>query len=133
MSEKTFWNYLRENLNIKMYRIENLVSRGMPDVHFIKEGKSGWIELKYSPKFYFQKKISVGLKQEQHLWLKEYKSNKGVCWILFKADKYIMLFSGDEDLTKSLIGNELMDKSIWQSSGKMDKDKWRKLEKIICS
>ena len=51
MSEKNYWNFLRDNLGIKMYRVENRVGFGMPDVHYISEKGSGWIELKYIPEF----------------------------------------------------------------------------------
>ena len=51
-SEKQFWNLLRDKLPInKMYRVENKVTKGMPDIHYIHKGKSGWIELKYLDKF----------------------------------------------------------------------------------
>ena len=48
MSEKNFWVLLRTSLsqNLKMYRVENRVMKGMPDVHYLKEGKTGCIELK---------------------------------------------------------------------------------------
>ena len=49
MSEKNFWNLIRTNLNLKMYRVENRVASGMPDVHYVSEKGSGWIELKYVP------------------------------------------------------------------------------------
>jgi beta-lactamase class D len=49
MSEKSFWRLLRNNLPFKTYRVENKVMIGMPDVHYIHKGKTGWIELKYIP------------------------------------------------------------------------------------
>ena len=37
-SEKQFWNLLRDKLPInKMYRVENKVTKGMPDIHYIHE------------------------------------------------------------------------------------------------
>ena len=47
MSEKSFWVLIRTSLKLKMYRVENRVRKGMPDIHYVKNGKSGWIELKY--------------------------------------------------------------------------------------
>ena len=35
MSEKNFWHLLRNSLPLKMYRVENKVMRGMPDIHYI--------------------------------------------------------------------------------------------------
>ena len=64
-SEKQFWNLLRDKLPInKMYRVENKVTKGMPDIHYIHKGKSGWIELKYLDKFP-KNRISSGLKLNQ--------------------------------------------------------------------
>ena len=61
MSEKNFWSYMRGALPIKMYRVENKVSKGMPDIHFVKSGNSGWIELKFVKSFEPDKKISICL------------------------------------------------------------------------
>ena len=41
MSEKNFWSYMRGSIPLKMYRVENKVSKGMPDIHFVKSGNSG--------------------------------------------------------------------------------------------
>ena len=43
MSEKNFWTLIRNNLPLKMYRVENRVAQGMPDVHYIGNGNSGWM------------------------------------------------------------------------------------------
>ena len=77
MSEKNFWVLLRTSLKqLKMYRVENRVMKGMPDVHYIKDGSSGWIELKYIDKWP-KTRVATGLKLNQCLWLKEYDENKG--------------------------------------------------------
>ena len=75
MSEKNFWSYMRGALPIKMYRVENKVSKGMPDIHFVKSGNSGWIELKYL-NHWPEKRVSTGLALNQVIWLKEYKNYK---------------------------------------------------------
>ena len=51
MSEKNFWTLVRNNLPVKMWRVENKVMKGMPDVHYLINGKSGWVELKYLNKW----------------------------------------------------------------------------------
>ena len=76
MSEKNFWHLLRTSLPLKMYRVENRVMRGMPDIHYInKDGESGWIELKYL-NHWPEKRVSTGLALNQVIWLKEYKKLK---------------------------------------------------------
>tara|TARA_R100001460_G_scaffold96085_1_gene138382 strand:- start:10321 stop:10737 length:417 start_codon:yes stop_codon:yes gene_type:complete len=133
MSEKNFWSYMRGILPIKMYRVENKVSKGMPDIHFVKSGNSGWIELKFVKSFEPDKKINIGLKQEQHIWLKDYKSQRGKCWILLKADTTILLFDGAEDLTKSYKREYLLMKAVWVNEGSMDEEKWNNLAIHICT
>ena len=133
MSEKNFWSYMRGSIPLKMYRVENKVSKGMPDIHFVKSGNSGWIELKFVKSFEPNKKINIGLKQEQHIWLKEYKSKRGKCWILLKADNTILLFDGAEDLTKSYKREDLLIKAVWVNEGNMDEEKWNSLAMHICT
>ena len=133
MSEKNFWSYMRGSIPLKMYRVENKVSKGMPDIHFVKSGNSGWIELKYVKSFESNKKINIGLKQEQHIWLKEYKSQRGKCWILLKADNTILLFDGAEDLTKSYKREDLLIKAVWVNEGNMDEEKSNSLAMHICT
>ena len=60
MSEKNFWNLVRNNLDLKMYRVENRVAVGMPDVHYISGKSSGWIELKFIPSLPKKGKIKTG-------------------------------------------------------------------------
>ena len=76
MSEKNFWVLLRNKLPIKMYRVENKVMKGMPDIHYLKNEESGWIELKYIH-YLPKKRVSTGLKLNQSLWAKDYVSRGG--------------------------------------------------------
>jgi hypothetical protein len=86
-SEKQFWNLLRDKLPInKMYRVENKVTKGMPDIHYIHEGKSGWIELKYLDKFP-KNRISSGLKLNQMYWSLEHFKNGGASWVLIRIGR----------------------------------------------
>ncbi len=78
MSEQNFWVLLRKNLPLKLYRVENKVSRGMPDVHFASKeqlGMSGWVELTYLPEFP-KSQMTVGSKKHKEVWPKQ-KTNKG--------------------------------------------------------
>lgn len=44
--ESKFWVYLRSHLKGHAVRIENVIGRGTPDVHYTLQGNSCWIELK---------------------------------------------------------------------------------------
>ena len=94
MSERNFWVLIRNSLPIKMYRIENRVSKGMPDIHYINEAKSGFIELKYLPNWP-KKRISSGLMLNQSMWLRKYSENKGQSWVLIRIGRdFIALVDG---------------------------------------
>ena len=129
MSEKNFWVLLRSRLDLKMYRVENRVMKGMPDVHYIKNGKSGWVEIKYLP-IWPRNRISSGLKQNQYFWLKEYDENKGKGWILIRIGRdFIGLVAGSKakELFKrpSRLGFfKLLD---WYKRGNMTNDDWKDL------
>ena len=87
MTERNFWVLIRKSMkDLKMYRVENRVMKGMPDVHYIKDGVSGWIELKYLT-LWPKRRISTGLKLNQSLWLKEYDEHKGKAWILIRIGR----------------------------------------------
>ena len=80
-----------------MYRVENKVMKGMPDVHYIdKQGNSGWIELKFLESWP-KKVLSIGLRMNQSLWLTSYARNKGSCWVLLKVGRdYTALMKGKD-------------------------------------
>ena len=46
MNEKDLWQMVRKNIPGHLIRIENLVTRGVPDVHACHNGKHVWLELK---------------------------------------------------------------------------------------
>lgn len=73
MSEKNFWNLVRDNCPVNMHRVENSVMRGMPDVHYIRNGQSGWIELKYLANWP-SKRFASGLMLNQMMWNKNTES-----------------------------------------------------------
>ena len=112
MSEKNFWVLLRTSLKLKMYRVENKVMKGMPDVHYIKDGKSGWVELKYLPEWP-KTRMSIGLMKNQSFWLKEYDEQNGRCWVMIRIGRdYIALVDG-KDAPK--LYERPSKKDIWSS------------------
>ena len=135
LSESNFWVLIRNSLDLKMYRVENRVMKGMPDIHYIRDGVSGWIELKYLPEWP-KKRVSSGLMLNQCLWLKEYDERKGRCWILIRIDRdFIGLIDGkdakrlyDRPSTKDF--RSLLS---WSKKGNMKADDWSSLANKITS
>jgi hypothetical protein len=129
MSEKSFWTLLRNNLKLKAYRVENKVMKGMPDVHYIKNGKSGWLELKYLDKWP-KKRITTGLMLNQALWLYEYSKNKGSCWILVRVERdFTCLIKGEHALSihKRPSSPDFFNYVHWQKRGNMSSGDWEEL------
>jgi hypothetical protein len=134
MSEKNFWTLLRKNLPLKMYRVENKVSTGMPDVHFVsEEGLSGWVELKFIAKFP-QRQMTTGLKKHQAMWLEEY-SKYGKAWVLIRiATEWTGLFSGEvaQELFARPSKSDFCDLAAWSKHGNLTKGDYLQLSEILC-
>ena len=134
MSERTFWNYVRTSLPIeKMYRVENKVAEGMPDVHYLSNGSSGWIELKYVEDWP-QNKLSIGLRLKQAFWLNEYAANNGRCWILLRVGKeFIGLINGSSanQLVDKVDVPEFLDCLVYKKFGMMTASDWQELANVI--
>ena len=133
MSERTFWILLKEPLPLKMYRIENKVAKGTPDVHFIHKGVSGWIELKYIPEWP-KRKVYCGIKQTQVLWLKEYYNQGGNCWVAVRIGREaIAVFSGDKAdvLISGPTRAEFLNAVTWFKTGRMTEDDWLQLTGVL--
>ena len=135
MSEKNFWVLLRTSLskNLKMYRVENRVMKGMPDVHYVKDGKSGWIELKYIDKWP-KARVTTGLKLNQCLWLKEYDEHKGQCWILIRVGRdFTGLIHGTnaKKIFDRPARSDFFKLLSYQKTGNMTKEDWSDLLKTL--
>jgi len=119
--------------DVKMYRVENRVSEGMPDVHYIRNGKSGWIELKYLDDWP-KSKICVGLRLNQSFWLNEYDELKGRCWILIRIGKdFVGMIKGSDarKVYEKITVPEFLDCLVFKKFGRMDQGDWAKLADII--
>ncbi len=118
-----------------MYRVENRVMKGMPDIHYIKNGKTGWIELKYLPKWPV-KRMSIGLMKNQSFWLKQYDEENGRCWVLIRIGRdYIALVDGKDAprLYERPSKKDFLDLVHWSKKGNMTKDDWNELVDVIAS
>lgn len=133
MSEKNFWTLIRNSLALKMYRVENKVMQGMPDVHYIRNGKSGWIELKYMDEWP-KKRVACGLMLSQSLWLKDYKDHKGKCWILVRIGRdFIGLIDGKDaqEVYNRPSAKDFCELLTWKNKGNMTDNKWDELADVI--
>jgi|TARA_R110000803_G_scaffold51919_7_gene107074 hypothetical protein len=135
MSEHNFWKYVRSSLpGIKMYRVENRVSEGMPDIHYIRNGSSGWVELKYLADWPKRNNIKIGLRLNQSFWLDEYKKLDGRCWIMIRiGTDFIGLVDGAEakKLYEKLPVPDFLKCLAYKKFGKMTKADWAELADVI--
>lgn len=93
-NEKNLWRLLKNNLpkDCIFSRIESRTTKGVPDVHFLWEKCSFWIELKTT------KHNAVNLSPFQISWNTTYSKNGGHCFILVKRskDNGLFLFEGGQ-------------------------------------
>lgn len=81
-------------------RIENQAGAGDPDVHFVIDGISGWLEGKYAreiPKNLLTpvfKSLNRGLDTEQENWLYDYCRQGGLAWVFARIGKDYILVPG---------------------------------------
>lgn len=133
MSEKNFWTLIRNSLALRMHRVENKVMQGMPDVFYIRRGSAGWIELKYID-VWPKKRVSCGLMLSQSMWLTDYSSHGGKCWVLVRIERdFIGLIDGKKagDLYRRPSTTDFLELLTWQNKGNMTDQKWDELADII--
>jgi len=127
MSEKNFWNLVRDNCPVNMHRVENSVMRGMPDVHYIRNGQSGWIELKYLAKWP-SKRFASGLMLNQMMWNKQYREQGGNSWVLIRIGKeFTALLADAESLYGKPTIQEFMNLLTWFHAGNFKEENWEEL------
>ena len=94
--EKNLWKQIRNELNdFFIQRIETAIERGIPDVYYLSEGHSGWIEGKYikQPKRKTTK-LKVKITIEQIAWHFALKRHGGISYFLVKKVRDVYLFKG---------------------------------------
>ena len=98
MIESKFWEQMRQHLPIDyMERVENGVNNGMPDVHFLESGLSGWMELKAEEKF----PSKIDFQPGQPIWLDQYCKMGGTAFIVLhvKETGTIYIWEGLDAMT----------------------------------
>ena len=94
--EKYLWKQIRDKLNdFFIQRIETSIERGIPDVYYINNGRSGWIEGKYirQPKRKTTK-LKVKITVEQIAWHISHARHGGLSYFLVKKGRDVYLFKG---------------------------------------
>lgn len=96
--EQRLWDRMRNALGaqLRLERIENLVSVGMPDVLAIKQQRVSFVELKAQAEWPARATTSVlgreGLSVDQRNWLLDWRSHGGTAWVLVSVGKEHFLF-----------------------------------------
>ena len=117
MNEAELWKLLKKNVPGHMVRIENLVGRGVPDVHACHRGKTLWLELKIG------KGNNVQFQNTQIAFFNEAKKHGANCKVLMRKNDLLYLINSDviiNSVYKSIKGdrvsiniNELSKAWIW--------------------
>ena len=134
MSEKNFWALVRGNLDLNMYRVENRVSAGMPDIHYIDNGITGWIELKYMENFPKKGRMRVGLKLHQSFWHNRYNDHGGKTWILIRIGRvgtYLVDGKHSDKIQKRPSPYDLLRMCSWKKRGNLTIGDWKGLKNVI--
>ena len=101
MSEKNLRGKVRDALKPGfVQQIENLVGLGVPDTHYVVEGKSGWLELKFAENIPARastavfKSLNRGLDIEQEAWIFKYAQHGGIVHMLPQIGKRCFIVPG---------------------------------------
>ena len=117
MNEKDLWQLVKKYIPGHLIRIENISTKGVPDVHACHNGKSVWIELKIGAgnTVYFQ--------SSQVAFFHEAKKHKEICKVLMRKNELLYLINSEifiNSVYKSIKGdrvgfniNELSKAFIW--------------------
>lgn len=81
------WSPLQHNMPGVWERIETRTKRGVPDCHYLIKGKTGWLELKYLPKWPARDttQTTLGLMPLQVHWQNRWAAHKGRCHVLVRV------------------------------------------------
>lgn len=86
MSEKNMWHRMKSKFSHAGHwqRIEDGLSRGVPDVNYCIRGAEGWIELKQIGDWPKRKTTPVSFRweKEQRFWARRRGKNGGLVWLL---------------------------------------------------
>jgi Holliday junction resolvase len=116
MSELDYTRRLCSGLRRKgvfTQRIEDMYSTGIPDLFIERNGKTIFIEVKFSSKQVVRSR-KIGLRPSQVVWLHKHAKAKGRALIIDKAGDTLRVFKGEDStqLAYSLKKDELDDIAV---------------------
>ena len=79
MKESQFWALVKGKLHGHVERVENVLTRGTPDVNMCHEGSEFWLELKV-----LDDKGHCELRPEQVLWHRKRQESGGRVFVLLR-------------------------------------------------
>ena len=90
MSEANLYKQLKSNWKFYIKRYETaLIGAGLPDCQLVNDKQREiWVELKYLPKAFVDKKLPI--RDSQFIWFLEYKGKHA--FLLFKIENELFLF-----------------------------------------
>lgn len=135
--EQQLWSCLAPRLAaLHPIRVENILRSGTPDVNY----SMGWIELKHHDKWpldpIWPLVISTMTERpEQMAFLLQRWMLGGLCWLMLRVNRQIMLFPGLEAwrVRKGLTRHEMIELSSWRTSeaGRASARDWAELLLIL--
>ena len=90
MTEANLYKQLKSNWKFYIKRYETaLIGAGLPDCQLVNDKQREiWVELKYLPKAFVDKKLQI--RDSQFIWFLEYKGKHS--FLLFKIENELFLF-----------------------------------------
>jgi hypothetical protein len=132
MNTHNLWTLLRNNLKMKMYRVEG--TEGMPNVHYLGSGKfpMGFMQIIHVGDW--SKRVSTGLRKEQVKWMNEYIDQGGSAWIVVRIGRDFtgLFWGGDsEAIFVRPSSQDFVKIAAWSKSGNMVEQDWEDIQNII--
>jgi len=89
MGEKDLWRLIKQKIPGHLIRIENIVGRGIPDLHACHNGKNLWLELKMG------KGNSVQFQNSQIAFFHEAKKHNETCKVFMRKNELLYLINSE--------------------------------------
>jgi len=140
--EGKFWSTLRQKMVlgvVRLDRIENDVTFGIPDVNGCLDGEDVWIELK-APKEPARASTPLMTRSGNHAlletqinWFRRQRQAGGIAFILVRTDKRIMLVEGTlyAKVFNTWTVGEMVDHSLFVCKVPTPKQEWEMLRHVI--
>jgi hypothetical protein len=125
---------LRDNMDMTVYKVDG--KHGMPNVHYIGEGKypTGWMLLLHIDEM--GKRVATGLKREHINWMSDYIKSGGNAWVLVRVGRELnCLFWGTEAVLNTLFDRptpkDFVELAAYHKRGNMKYYDWHEMQDVI--